>query len=298
MANEFLRAFADELKKLRENEGFTIKSLHEKTRIEKRYLQAIEDANYNIIADVYMKSFIKSYVKALGLNEAEYINKYEKAKNGIDYNAPEPEIEEVEEIVEDDIVETNNSTNSNPQPIKRIVYNQSKDSEAAKMKRDFNIIIYIFLTVVVALIIAIVLIVRGNKQEIIVEKSFEEVINEQEERYKVKEELRDSSFAYNNGKLNVKLVASESAWFGIKKDNGELFEIFLRKGKDSMIVAEKVIELNIGNTSGSTIYLNNVKINLPGKQAKVKNIRIDPSGINEIAPLKSTKKNDTTRNKR
>ncbi len=298
MANEFLRAFADELKKLRENEGFTIKSLHEKTRIEKRYLQAIEDANYNIIADVYMKSFIKSYVKALGLNEAEYINKYEKAKNGIDYNAPEPEIEEVEEIVEDNIVETNNSTNSNPQPIKRIVYNQSKDSEAAKMKRDFNIIIYIFLTVVVALIIAIVLIVRGNKQEIIVEKSFEEVINEQEERYKVKEELRDSSFAYNNGKLNVKLVASESAWFGIKKDNGELFEIFLRKGKDSMIVAEKVIELNIGNTFGSTIYLNNVKINLPGKQAKVKNIRIDPSGINEIAPLKSTKKNDTTRNTR
>jgi hypothetical protein len=127
-----------------------------------------------------------------------------------------------------------------------------------------------------------VLIVRGNKQEIIVEKSFEEVIKEQEERYKVKEELRDSSFAYNNGKLNVRLVATESAWFGIKKDNGELFEIFLRKGQDSMIVADKILELNIGNTIGSIIYLNNVKIKLPGKQSKVKNIRIDPSGINEI----------------
>ncbi len=297
MANEFLRTFADELKRLRENEGFTIKSLHEKTRIEERYLHAIEEARFNVIADVYMKSFIKAYVKALGLNEAEYIQKYEKAKNGIDYNAPEPEVEEVDEVEEEPITE-NETGDINKQPTKRIVYNQSKDSEAAKMKRDFNIIIYIFLTVVVALIIVIVLIVRGNKQEIIVEKSFEEVIKEQEERYKVKEELRDSSFAYNNGKLNVRLVATESAWFGIKKDNGELFEIFLRKGQDSMIVADKILELNIGNTIGSIIYLNNVKIKLPGKQSKVKNIRIDPSGINEIAPLKSNKKNDTTRNTR
>ncbi|HPN39021.1 MAG TPA: DUF4115 domain-containing protein [Melioribacteraceae bacterium] len=297
MANEFLRNFADELKRLRENEGYSIKSLHEKTRIEERYLQAIEEARFNVIADVYMKSFIKSYVKALGLDEGEYIIKYEKAKNGIDYNAPEPEIEEIEEP-EEEVVSDNGETDIIKQPSKRIIYNQSGDSEAARLKRDFNIVIYIFLTIVVGLIIAIVLIVRGNKQEIIVEKSYEEVIKEQEERYKVKEELRDLSFDYNNGKLNVKIMATESAWFGVKKDNGEVFEVFLRKGEDSLIVADKVLELNIGNTTGSTIYLNNVKINLPGKQSKVKNIRIDPSGINEIAPLKSSKKNDTTRNTR
>jgi transcriptional regulator with XRE-family HTH domain len=298
MTDEFLRAFADELKKIRESEGFTIKSLHEKTRIEERYLQAIEEARFNVIADVYMKSFIKSYVKALGLNEQEYINKYEKAKSGIDFNAPDIEeennVETGDTEIENNGLIADNKDNNN----KRILYNQSKDSEAAKMKRDFNIIIYIFLTVVVALIIAIVLIVRGNKQEIIIEKSFEEVMNEQEARYKVKEELKDSSFVYSNGKLNVKLVVTEPVWFGIKKDNGELFEVFLRKGQDSMIVADKVMEINIGNTDGANIYLNNVKINLPGKVSKVKNIRIDPSGINEIAPLIRKNKNDSTRSQR
>ncbi len=293
MANEFLQNFANELKKIREAKGYTTKSLHEKTRIEERYLIAIEEARFNVISEVYMKSFIKSYVKALDLDEYEYIKKYELATKGIDYNKYVEE-EQAEEIEEEQIeVEEESIKTIKP---KRTSFNQQNDSEALKIKRNFNIIIYIFLTIVIALIITIVMIIRGSKQEIVVEKSFEEVMREQEERYQIKEDMRNNSFNYNNGKLNVKLSATEPAWFGIKKDEGEIYEVFLRKGQDSLIVADKVLELNIGNTDGTTIYLNNVKIDLPGKKAKVKNIRIDPSGINEIAPLKIKKSNDTTRN--
>ncbi len=296
MANDLLKKFAEELKSMREHQGLTIQNMYAKTRIEIKYLQAIEEARFDIIADVYMRSFIKSYVKTLDLNEADYLKRYENAKTGIiavekePINEDEPEqLEEVDEII--GIPPVADSLNIKK---KRSYYNSDNESYNAKMKRSFNIVIYIFLTVVVGLIITIVLLVRNSKTEIVVEKSFEEVNKEQEERYKMKEELRDSSFAYMNGKINVKLSAQQMSWFKIKIDSGEPFEMLLRKGKDTLIVAEKVMELTIGNSYGIDLYVNNVKTTIPGEKTKVKNIRIDPSGINEIAG-KSGYKNDSSR---
>ncbi|MFH0736036.1 MAG: RodZ domain-containing protein [bacterium] len=294
MANDLLKKFASELKSIRESQGLTIENLYNKTRIEIKYLQAIEEARFDVIADVYMRSFVKSYIKTLDLDEAAYIKRYDNAKAGIEIKNDE----KTEELVSEDPIVIEEPVKKITAPInnvkKRTYYNTDNESYNTNMKRNFNIMIYIFLTIVVGLIIAIVLLVRSSKSEIVVEKSFEAVNKEQEERYNIKEELRDSSFAYMNGKINVKLRASEMSWFKIKVDSNDPFELLLRKGKDSLIVAEKVIELNIGNSFGIELYINNIKVNIPGQKTRVKNIRIDPSGINEIAG-KSGYKNDATR---
>lgn len=298
MANDLLKNFANELKTIREQQRYTLQSLHNKTRIEIKYLQAIEDAKFDIIGDVYMRSFIKGYVKALDLDEVFYIKKYDMAKNGRDINEP---IEEEEEVVEEIQTELNEDIKESDPPAKphtprkQIKYNEDTEVNTAQMKRSFNIVIYIFLTIVVALIIAIVLIVRSSKPEIVVEKSYEEVTKEQEDRFQMKEELRDSSFSYANGKLNVKLKAHEMSWFKAKLDTGEPSEFLLRRNKDTLIVADKVMELQIGNTEGIEIFINNIKTEIPGNKSRVKNIRIDPSGISEIKN-KSGYRNDTSRN--
>jgi len=294
MANDLLLKFAEELKTIREERGFTLQSLYEKTRIELKYIKAIEDANFGIIDDVYMKGFLRSYLKALSLDDVKYLHRYYLAKEG---KEPKDEIKEQEKPLEPTEPEIEEISQPDISKAKTIVYNVSADENAKKMKRDFNIIIYIFLMIVVALIIAIVLIVRGSTAEIIIEKPFDEVAREQEERYEMKEDLRDSSFKYNNGKFNVKLKAKETSWFKIKIDENNPVEIWLRKGKDTLVVADKVMELNIGNAPGIELYINNVKTELPGNKTKVKNIRIDPSGINELIK-KSGYKDDNTRNKK
>ena len=294
MANGLLKKFAAELKSIREEQGLTIENLYAKTRIEIKYLQAIEEARFDIIADVYMRSFVKSYIKTLDLDEAVYLKRYDNAKIGVDIKGDEKieeSVTEIPEIIDEPVEKITTPINK----LKKSTYNTpDNESYNTNMKRNFNIVIYIFLTIVVGLIIAIVLLVRSSKSEIVIEKSFEAVNKEQEERYSVKEELRDSSFAYMNGKINVKLRAGEMSWFKIKVDSNDPFELLLRKGKDSLIVADKVIELNIGNSLGIELYINNVKVNIPGPKTRVKNIRIDPSGINEIAG-KSGYKNDATR---
>ncbi len=297
MANDLLKNFANELKTIREQQNYTLQSLHNKTRIEIKYLQAIEDAKFDIIGDVYMRSFIKGYVKALDLDDVFYIKKYDLAKDGRDINDPieeEEVVEEVETELDDDIKESDPPAKPHT-PRKQIKYNEDTEVNTAQMKRSFNIVIYIFLTIVVALIIAIVLIVRSSKPEIVVEKSYEEVVKEQEERFQMNEELRDSSFVYTNGKLNVKLKAHEMSWFKFKIDTDEPGEFLLRRNKDTLIVADKVMELHIGNAEGIEIFINNIKTEIPGAKSRVKYIRIDPSGISEIKN-KSGYRNDTSRN--
>jgi hypothetical protein len=89
-----------------------------------------------------MNRLLRHTLKALGLNEANIFRSMKKQKTENDYNASEPEVEEVEEVEEDPIIE-NETGDINKQSTKRIVYIiNPKDSEAAKMKRDFNIIIY------------------------------------------------------------------------------------------------------------------------------------------------------------
>ncbi len=65
------------LRNIREAKGATLEEISEKTKVKKAYLDAIEREDKNSFpAPVFMKGFIKSYAKALGLNPEEISEKY------------------------------------------------------------------------------------------------------------------------------------------------------------------------------------------------------------------------------
>lgn len=75
------------LRKERLEQGITLDELEEQTKIRKRYLEAIEDGNYNVLpGKFYVRAFIKSYAEAVGLDPTEVMMHY---KNAIPN--PEPE---------------------------------------------------------------------------------------------------------------------------------------------------------------------------------------------------------------
>lgn len=64
----------ERLKEAREQKGFSLDHLQEMTKIQKRYLSAIEDGNYDILpGKFYAKAFIKEYANAVGLNADELL---------------------------------------------------------------------------------------------------------------------------------------------------------------------------------------------------------------------------------
>ena len=63
----------------REEQNMTLSELAEKTRIQKRYLQAIEEGDYSTIpGKFYVRAFIKQYAEAVGLHVDEIFEEYKK----------------------------------------------------------------------------------------------------------------------------------------------------------------------------------------------------------------------------
>ena len=69
----------NELKKARKEKGLSIDELQKKTKIRKKYLIALENNKFSEIkGEVYVKSFIKGYARAIGINPDPFIYEYDQ----------------------------------------------------------------------------------------------------------------------------------------------------------------------------------------------------------------------------
>lgn len=67
------------LKEARLSKGFSLDDLQEITKIQKRYLVAIEEGNYSTMPGTfYVRAFIKQYAEAVGLNAEELLEEFKK----------------------------------------------------------------------------------------------------------------------------------------------------------------------------------------------------------------------------
>ncbi|WP_418789940.1 helix-turn-helix domain-containing protein [Phosphitispora sp. TUW77] len=65
------------LKNARESKGISLSKAEEDTKIRKKYLQALETGNYDVLpGKVYAKGFLRNYANYLGLNQEEILMEY------------------------------------------------------------------------------------------------------------------------------------------------------------------------------------------------------------------------------
>ena len=82
--------FAEYLRKARLKKGITLQQIAAKTRIDIKFLEAIDSGNLGFLPDMYVKAFIKQFAKAVDLDELETIKKYEDALAGKYVDEEEP----------------------------------------------------------------------------------------------------------------------------------------------------------------------------------------------------------------
>lgn len=79
------------LKEAREEKNISLESLQESTKIQKRYLKAIEHGNFHILPGTfYARAFIKEYAVAVGLNAEELL---ENHHNELPTSQPKTDVE-------------------------------------------------------------------------------------------------------------------------------------------------------------------------------------------------------------
>lgn len=74
-----MREIGEELKNARLERGISLAWVQSETKIRSRYLEAIEAGDFSVVpgGDVYLKGFIRSYARAVGIPAQPIIARFE-----------------------------------------------------------------------------------------------------------------------------------------------------------------------------------------------------------------------------
>lgn len=273
MPTESLSNFAKELKKLREEKKTTIQQISSKTKIDVKFLIAIEDANFDILPELYIRAFLREYAQVLDLNAAEIVSRYERAKKGTTIE----EETKGKEKAEAEIGPAKKTINYEVKKVDRanaISIKSIKNLLAGIEKRIY----YLTALTVIALAVIVYFLTDNNSQKIVVEKPYEEVLKEHTNvSNAIKSELAEiPMLAADSLSLNIK--TKDTVWLKVTTDAATK-EYLLPPNKSLTVKSLTNFRLVIGNAGGIDVELNNKPLQSLGKPGEVKTVLISKQGV-------------------
>ncbi len=277
MNSEELKKFSAELKEKREELSISLKQISQKTRIDLKFLEAIESADFKIIDEVYIRAFIREYAKSIGLDPENTIRDYDFAKSG------RPAMKEVK-------INSGEETLQQGQTVQKVYYSAPEtttdlnEASVSEVKNKYRLIIGGLLIILLA---AAAIIFFGRNDTIIIKETpYEEVLKEREtleniDRYELIEEKIASAddTLLASGKLILKIIAKDTTWLRIVSDGGTPDEFIIAPNLSRNVIADKEFNIIIGNAGGIDLMLNNIPLQFSGKTGEIKNIRVDSTGL-------------------
>ncbi|WP_270995029.1 helix-turn-helix domain-containing protein [Listeria seeligeri] len=299
----------DKLKQARREKGLSLDDLQQITKIQKRYLVAIEEGNYAVMpGKFYARAFIKQYAEAVGLDSATLFDEFES---------------EVPETPQQEVVNNEPSrvqSKRNPMPA------QSVGNQVNSRNRFFDILPKILIALFIVFILFIVWFFLLNKQDSSTEKVKTDTSNptvkvedstksedttkdttkkdttEKDTTTKDKEatdinkedtkelevtkgETSGNATTYtvkNTDKMKLSLSATGDSWIGVSDVSGNTIEnVTLSSQNPSAEVdlgTNETVTVVIGNAPVTTVKINDKQLELaPTLVKQVLTIKLDTS---------------------
>ena len=325
--SEILRKFSEQLKSKRLAKKITLDQIHSKTRIDKKFLEALEEGNFSLMPEVYMKAFLKEYCNFIGLNTDEMISKYELAKQGLNFEneVSEPK-SETEKPKKNESKSTKKETIAAPKatlPVKenvveepKVIGEESVNHNITKQLQKNNSLYYALFAIVLLLVIFVVYntFLRDPENSFITEKPFEETLTTNEilnsnkidlttEAVKTDSSSKDSTNqivnehedigktqVFNSG-LELKITCDDKAWVRVVTDEKDNIEFILSKDMTRSFNAKDQFLLHIGNSGSIKLYLNNKELEFNKAPGRSRKMIINKNGIQYLS-LKNTVQNE------
>jgi cytoskeletal protein RodZ len=226
-------SLGERLKKGREEKGISLEEVSKATKISKSVLKDLENDHHDALPPpVFIRGFIRSYSRYVGLNEKELLNLWE-------------------EIIAK----------------KRTDESQRKE----KSKKDFDRKKLILLLILFSILGFLLVYNLTAKKSFVVETPSESKKTVVPEISKTKEKtiLNKTSqpLTYIPIKLGVNCISR--TWIEVTIDNEPPFEVTLFPGEEVSWEGEKRIELKIGNAGGIKITVNGIPLKSFGKTKEV-----------------------------
>ena len=280
-----LDRFAEQLKKARLKKGISLQQIAAKTRIDIKFLEAIDNGNFSFLPDLYVKAFLRQYAKSVDLDENETIKKYDDALNGkfIEDDEPKSLLEQKIEI----------RTDEPALPIEKQVpvFDANTTSNKPKSKSDdlnkkLRLLIYAAGVILVGVVIYFAM--SNRTSTIVVEEvPYEKVLEETRDRYEVKEEKVDSSAAIplNADSLVLQFIntdAVDSAWVMVIHDDSFKEDFLLYPGRSKTVRARENLKFTLGNSGVIMLKLDDQQLSFEGRKGSVRHYEISRKGIQRL----------------
>lgn len=286
-----LDKFADELREQREKSGLTLQQMATKTRIDLKFLEAIDQGNFSFLPDLYVKAFVKQYSKTIGLDENLIIKKFEAAREGKEYNPNPPVIEEEPKPketpkTEPPKIEVPKQTVKSTSPLISYVDEQKQKSTDDESKANKQLMIFgiggVGLIVIAALLYFFVF---SKSDKIIVEETpIEDLIEQSNQRYveegPTDQITSDSTTApISSDSLYLTFFAKDTSWVFVVLDNNRTQEFTLNPNSKFSVAASREFKATVGNSGGVTLQMNNQAVDFTGRTGSVRHFKLDKNGI-------------------
>lgn len=286
------KKLAEELKEARLNRDITLQQLFVKTRIDIKFLEAIEAGNFDVLPDVYLRAFVKSYASAVGLDENVIMKKFDAARAGKDYEerrpAESPQAEREEKTHEHKPHEHKPEKKKEYMSYEPAQYNSDEGSSSVKKGNQLIWIVAAAVVIIIGLAVYF-LFFRSSTNQIIQEKPYEEYLDKGTARFEdtVKtdttskiqaQQAPGAQTAAVNDSLTLRIKTTDSSWIQVQTDNGKTSEYIL-KNNQKTVRALRNFKVTVGNSGSVQFFLNDRQLNFTGRPKERRVVRIDSTGL-------------------
>lgn len=243
--------FYTELKALRKQQDINLEEIHNRTKINLSYLEAIEEGRFDLLPHTYIRLFIRAYATEIGANPNEIVNKLENFL-GNRTSAPKPKKDE---------------------HLKEVEKTQSSDKDKAPIFHNGNVRNVRTETlkgiILVGILIFSIYIIRViNEEE--ATKTPIEYPSEFIEEGSITDQDLQNNFDILSEQIQelkseppyiFKLAAAERVWYRTKTDTLKPIENLIPSGDNRLYEFGQTFEILLKHTRGINLYLNGAILN-------------------------------------
>jgi cytoskeletal protein RodZ len=281
-----MTTFSEELRQAREEKNISLAEISRTTRINLKYLEALDQGSFEILPQAYIRAFIREYAMAVGLSPVEILQKYDILVTG-KYAAGQ----------------TPTSTSGWNTGAVPVLHEPAHDAEVApteeflvKQRSLRSIVIIASIIVLCSLILAYVAnyIWVSRSGPAPRETPFQEVVKEKEARNAppaatdtTRRTGTDSTAAAARAiapaasdSLTLTIRSSAAVWMSIVRDSGAPTELYMNPEQKRILRAKTRFILTTGNAGGASFQVNGKDIGILGKSGIVlRNVMITAEGV-------------------
>ncbi len=244
-----MESFSEHLKKQREDRKIRLSDVAVQTRISIKFLEAIDEGNFDILPETYIRAFIRDYAKAIGLDAEEAIRRYD-------------------EYIEGKKAEAQQTT--------ALSEEKTRPASIALTKSQKIFAAIIGLGILIGL--SYLAFSPGRRQPIDI-NAYENVEEVNQKKFDSAYSAMTTKPAAKADSARLALSASDTVWVNLVIDDGKTFDLLMKPGNRFMFWGRRKFNMTIGNAGGLSVSLNDREIPPLGKPGVViRNVTIFKDG--------------------